>query len=190
MYRAQIIAAAEVEFSRSGYASTKVGAIAQTADLSLATVYKHFAGKSEIWDELHTVRMQELLARVEAERVRTGSVVDRILSSIASVARYLTEHPSYLDLNLWTGSGWASTADSHGVQQSVWGAGLESITDGVQHAVDEGEIRDLKPSVAAGLIVSTLQVFLADWAASGRVENPESVIAGMVQRMRWMLVGR
>jgi hypothetical protein len=76
------------------------------------------------------------------------------------------------------------------VQQSVWGAGLESITDGVQHAVDDGEIRDLKPSVAAGLIVSTLQVFLADWATSGRVENPESVIEGMVQRMRWMLVGR
>ncbi|MGN6160538.1 MAG: TetR/AcrR family transcriptional regulator, partial [Marmoricola sp.] len=79
MYRRQILNAAEVEFSRTGFASTKMSAIAKTADLSLATLYKNFAGKSEIWDSLHAERMADLLARVSAESDRSATALDRIL---------------------------------------------------------------------------------------------------------------
>ena len=53
LYRDLVLTAAEQEFARVGFAETKVATIAKTADLSLATVYKTFSGKDEIWDELH-----------------------------------------------------------------------------------------------------------------------------------------
>jgi AcrR family transcriptional regulator len=57
MYRMQIISAAEYEFARAGFEKTKVANIARTADVSLATLYKYFAGKDEIWDVLNQQRV-------------------------------------------------------------------------------------------------------------------------------------
>lgn len=190
MYRRQILQAAEVEFSRGGFANAKMSAIAKTADLSLATVYKHFGGKAEIWDDLHALRMADLLAQVEREREHGSSVLDQVLTGIAAVARYLTSHDSYLDMNLRTGAGWASSAPSAlGVQHTVWSAGLDAITGGIERAVTSGEIPAISPRVAAGLIVSSLHVWLAEWVQAGRAEDPGQMIDAMIQRLRWMLAG-
>ena len=53
-----------------------MAAIAKAADLSLATVYKTFAGKREIWNELHAERMTALLALVD-ERVAGDDLTAR-----------------------------------------------------------------------------------------------------------------
>ena len=190
MYRRQILDAAEVEFGRNGFGNTKMSAVAKAADLSLATVYKHFAGKVEIWDDLHAQRMDELLARVAAEAGTPETSLDRILQGVASVAGYLVDHPAYLDMSLWAGTGWASGERvAHGVQQTVWSAGLETMAAGVGRAVAEGEIPPIDARIAAGMIVNTLQVWLASWADRGRSEDPAALIEAMTQRLRWMLAG-
>ncbi|WP_203336680.1 TetR/AcrR family transcriptional regulator [Nocardioides limicola] len=188
MYRQQILAAAEVEFGRAGFADTKVNAIAGTAGLSLATVYKHFAGKNEIWDDLHSERMRQLLEAVDAAPRQGLAPLERLLTGIAEVARFLTDHGPYLEMNLWAGAGWAQhSGRAQGVQGSVWNAGLETITSGVEAALAEGEVVGIRPRVAAGMVVSALQVWLADWVATGRAQDPEEMIAGMVDRLRRLL---
>lgn len=190
MYRRQILNAAEVEFSRSGFASTKMNAIAKTADLSLATVYKNFAGKTEIWDVLHTARMQDLLRRVESEGLTSTSSFHRVIAGVASVTRYLVDHPSYLAMNLWAGTVWAaSDRAAHGVQETVWSAGLETIAAGVDNAVVAGEIPPIDPHVAAGLIVSSMQVWLARWADGELAGSADDLVEAMSERLRWMLGG-
>jgi AcrR family transcriptional regulator len=185
MYRRQVLNAAELEFSRSGFANTKMNAIAKTADLSLATVYKTFGGKTEIWDSLHGTRMEELLARVAAESHATSTPLDRIIEGVVSVTRYLIDHPAYLAMNLWAGTGWGSSdRGAHGVQETVWSAGLDTMAAGVRTAVNAGEIPPIDPHVAAGLIVSTMQVWLASWDADHSVDD---LIAEMTRRLRWML---
>lgn len=189
MYRTQILGGAEIEFSKAGFANTKMSAIARTADLSLATMYKHFAGKSEIWDALHADRMKDLLAEVEVAVPHPGSALDRILAGVGAVARYLTHHDNYLDMSLWAGTVWASTQETgHGMQRTVWSTGLDTMTAGVELAIANGEISDISPRVGAGLIVASLQVWLAEWAASGRTDDPEELIEAMSERLRWMLV--
>ena len=71
LYREVVLAAAEREFARVGFSAAKMAAIARAADVSLATVYKTFPGKTEIWDELHAERMSALLALVKAGRVES-----------------------------------------------------------------------------------------------------------------------
>ena len=190
MYRRQILDAAEVEFGNSGFDNTKVAAIARTAGLSLATVYKHFSGKTEIWDQLHNERMSELLERVDAEGRDAEGALDRILAGMASVARYLTEQPAYLDMNLWAGAGWASSDHvGIGAQRTVWNAGIDTLATGVGNAVEQKEIPPIDNVVAAGLIVSSIQVWLAAWSNDGRRADPSALIDDMVERLRWTLAG-
>lgn len=190
MYRQQILNAAELEFATTGYAPTKMSAIAQRADVSLATIYKNFDGKQEIWDALHTERMSALLAAVERTAGTHEAGLERLLGSIATVARFLAEHPGYLDLNLHVGLNWAANPqDASTVDRTVWLAGLDMITAGVERAIARGEVREIRPRVAAGIVVSALQVWLADWVRSGRDRDPDVVVAEMERHLRWMLVG-
>lgn len=187
LYRARVLTAAEREFARAGFADAKVTAIARGAELSLATVYKTFSGKEEIWNELHAERMTALVAQVD-ERVRdVASPLDRLLAGIATVAEFLTEHDGYLELNLRASSGWVGVEGGTEVQRTVWAAGLDMIAAGVEAARGAGETTDLRTRVATGLVVSALQVWLADWVESGRDREPREVVDELVAHLRLAL---
>lgn len=187
LYRDLVLVAAEREFARVGFAEAKMAAIAKASDLSLATVYKTFAGKSEIWNDLHAERMSALLALVEERTASAGSPLDRLLDGIAAVADFLMAHDAYLALSLGASSGWLTAGGSPGVQRTVWGSGLDMIAAGVGAASRTGELTDLRPRIAAGLVVSALQVWLSDWVESGRDRDPEVVAADLVAHLRAML---
>jgi len=186
LYRELVLEAAEREFARVGYADTKVAAIAKAADVSLATVYKTFDGKREIWNELHASRMSALLAVVEARMAGARSPLERLLAGIGGVAEFLTAHDSYLELSLGAGSGWVSAGGTD-VQRTVWSSGLDTIAAGVTAAAAAGELGGLRPRIAAGLVVSALQVWLGDWVESGRDRQPEVLVADLVAHLRVIL---
>ena len=187
LYRELVLSAAEREFGRVGFADTKMAAVAHAADLSLTTVYKTFAGKGEIWNELHAQRMQGLLGLVESRTTAADSPLERLLAGIAGVAEYLTDHDAYLELNLRSASGWLAAAEATGVQRTIWAAGVDMIASGVDGSRAAGELTDIRTRVATGLIISALQVWLADWVDSGRDRDPDVVIAELVSHLRVLL---
>lgn len=187
LYRDLVLTAAELEFARVGFTDAKMATIAKGADVSLATVYKTFPGKTEIWNDLHAERMTALLARVEERVARTDSPLERLLGGIAAVAEFLAGHDAYLELSLHASSGWLTASAGHGVQQTVWGSGLDTIAAGVEAARAAGELADLRPRIAAGLVVSALQVWLADWVESGRDREPAVLVEDLVGHLRGML---
>ena len=190
LYRRQILSAAEAEFGRTGYAAAKMSAIAETASLSLATVYKTFGGKEEIWDALHADRMNDLLAAVSTAARDAEPGLERLLTSVAAVARFLMDQPGYLDLNLRAGVNWAADADvAVGVERTVWVAGHDMITAGIEKSMAVGQIQTIRARVAAGMVVSALQVWLSDWVRSGRDRAPDVVIDELQQHLRWLLAG-
>lgn len=186
-YRQQILHAAEREFGKAGFAATPMNAIAATAGLSLATVYKSFSGKAEIWDALHRTRMDALLEAVN--KTDTGEPgLERLLKGLRSVFLFLAEQTAYLDMNLRAGGGWAGGAESaRGTQRTVWGSGLEVIAAGMQAAADRGELAGLNPGIAAGMAISALQVWLSEWVRSERAEDPEALVDDMTRRLRLLL---
>lgn len=186
-YRQQILHAAEREFGKAGFTATPMNSIAATAELSLATVYKSFSGKAEIWDALHRTRMDALLEAVrEADSGEPG--LERLLTGLRRVFLFLAAHPAYLEMNLRAGGGWASSVDeAHGIQRTVWSSGLEVIAGGMQAAADRGELAGLDPRIAAGMAISALQVWLSEWVRSERAEDPEALVDDMTRRLRLLL---
>lgn len=187
LYRDLVLDAAELEFARVGFAEAKMAAIAKASDLSLATVYKTFAGKNEIWNDLHAERMTALLALVDEPTASAGSPLARLLDGIAAVAEFLMAHDAYLELSLGASSGWLTAGGRAGVQRTVWSSGLDMIAAGVEAARAAGEVADLRPRIAAGLVVSALQVWLSDWVDAGRDREPKVVAADLVSHLRAML---
>lgn len=184
LYRERILDAAEAEFSRTGYDATKVQDVAAAAGLSLATVYKTFAGKAEIWDELHAARLASLVGEVEVADAG-GTAVDRVVAGLEATARYLGTHEAFLDLSLRTRSGWAHSSEvASGVQQSVWTGGIAMIERALVAAHASGELRDIRPRIAAGLVVSSLQVWLEEWVESGRDRPIDEVVAELAAHVR------
>jgi AcrR family transcriptional regulator len=190
MYRTQILLAAEQEFGVAGFAGTKMESVAATAGVSLATVYKVFDGKLDIWNALHRERMEALLRSVAAATPEVASPFERLIAGMAASARFLTENDAYLNMNVRAELGWASSERTGlGVQASVWTAGLDMIASGVEAAIALGELPPIRPRVAAGMVVSALQVWLTDWTATGRDRSSETLVDELILRMRWLLAG-
>lgn len=185
LYRERVLDAAEREFARVGYADARMPDVAREAGLSLATVYKTCTGKAEIWDDLQGSRMAGLLEAVAAATAGTVGL-ERLLVGVGATATYLAERPDYLAMSLRVGTAWAS-ADGVGVQRTVWSDGLESIAAGHAAAVAAGEATPLRSSVAAGLVVSALQVWLSDWWRSGRDRPVAEVVDELVDHLRRLL---
>lgn len=186
LYRDRVLDAAEREFARVGYADARMPDIAGAAGLSLATVYKTCAGKAEIWDELQASRMAGLLDAVAAATTGTAGL-ERLLVGVGATATYLAERPDYLAMSLRVGSAWASVGGT-GVQRTVWSDGLSTIEAGHAAAVAAGEAAPLRSAVAAGLVVSALQVWLSDWLRSGRDRPVDEVVGELLAHLRRLLV--
>lgn len=183
MYRRQIVAAAEAEFARAGFDRTKVADIAQSADVSLATVYKNFAGKDEIWDELNRQRMDEFITFGKQAVEGLDSPLDRLLNVLQTLVVYFGDHPNYLRLHISEGLSWATagTEWGRGNQRDAWRTGIDIMVALAEDAVASGEIEAIRPPVLARLVVSALQVWLTDWLTSGFDRPAEQVAAELGQ---------
>lgn len=187
LYRNLVLDAAEREFAQLGYADTKVTAIARSAGVSLATFYKAFAGKEEVWNELHRRRNAELRARVDEHVATALRPVERVLAGVAGAVSYLTDNPAYLELNLRTASGWLYGTGTTADQATAWAAGMRTIDNGVRAAVAAGELHGLRPAIARGMIISALQVWLADWVDSGYDRSADDVVDDLIAHLRLLL---
>ncbi|MCZ8377358.1 TetR/AcrR family transcriptional regulator [Mycobacterium sp. CPCC 205372] len=180
MYRQQILIAAEYEFARTGFTEAKVTAIAAAAGVSLATVYKNFDGKDEIWDVLHAQRMNELVDSVRVVSATVTSPLKRLHLGARAQVEFFAANPNYLALHVKEGLSWATAMGGgdagRGGQRSTWRAGLDMLTHGVQAAIDAGELPEGRPAIVAALMVSALQVWLTDWFVSGR-DRPAAEVA-------------
>ncbi len=186
MYRQQIVAAAEYEFSQTGFTNARMSEIAKTAGVSLATVYKHFAGKDDIWDALNAVRMQEFVTAVHARAETAESPLEAILVGARAEVEFFAAHPHFLQLHINEGLSWSSPSGEagRGGQRTAWRTGMQMITRAAEAAVDAGEITGLLPEIAGALVISALQIWLTDWVSKGKATPIEAVADAVVQHLR------
>jgi AcrR family transcriptional regulator len=190
MYRQQIIAAAELEFGRTGFDKTKVADIARSADVSVDTVYKNFDGKNEIWDALNQQRMDGFLAAGQSAMQGLSSPLERLLGLARAQVLFFAEHPNFLELHIKEGWSWATAGleqGLRGVQRDVWRTGLGIVTALAEEAIAAGEVCATRPTIVAGLAISALQVWLADWVNCERdrpaQEVADELVAHLIQAL-------
>lgn len=188
LYREHILSAAEREFGETGFQAAKVSDIARRAGVSLATVYKNFGGKDDLWDALNAQRMAEFIEAVYSRTRSVDSPLEKILVGARAEVEFFAEREDFLRLHLTDGLSWGTASTypgaGRGGQRTAWRTGMDMITRATEAAVKVGEIRGIRPIVAAALVISALQVWLTDWIANDRT-RPVSVVADeLVEHLR------
>ncbi|WP_231989960.1 TetR/AcrR family transcriptional regulator [Mycobacterium sp. 852002-51971_SCH5477799-a] len=191
MYHEQILASAEYEFARTGFTDAKVSAIAKTAGVSLATVYKHFTGKDQLWDALNSLRMTEFVDAVRTRTAPIDSPLEKILTGARAEVEFFAAHPHFLALHLHEGLSWGTASAlidaGRGGQREAWRTGMEMISHAAEAAIDAGEISALRPAVVASLVISALQIWLTEWIATDRALPIDKVADEVVDHLRCCL---
>jgi AcrR family transcriptional regulator len=188
MYEELILEGAEREFARVGFADTKVQDIARTSDVSLATVYKTFPGKGAIYDAVHGKRMAELIEFSTSSLGAIASPFDRLLAAVSKQVEYFAGHPNYLRMHIRDGLSWATASGISGISRQTavetWRAGIAMMTDGIEAAIDSGEMIAMRPELLTQLVIAALQVWLTDWIETEVRVAPSTVAAELVEYLR------
>jgi len=186
MYQQQIITAAEVEFGRSGFDGTKVSDIASTAGVSQATLYKHFTGKDDIWDALNRARMEEFSTVGLAATEGVVSPLESLFCMIREQVSYFAAHPGFLQVHAREGLSWgtAGVDVGRGSQRDVWRTGIDTMVLLAEELIESGDVPTMRPQVLAGLVISSLQVYLTDWLNQGCVAPADEVSSELIAHLR------
>jgi AcrR family transcriptional regulator len=90
--REALLAAAEEVFARKGYHGASLDDIAQTAGVSKALIYEHFASKRELHASLVTAHVEEIFRRLEVNAQNGGSAEERLRGGIDAFLSFVEEH--------------------------------------------------------------------------------------------------
>jgi AcrR family transcriptional regulator len=178
LYRELILAAAERVFGQRGYDDAKMEEIARETGLSLQTVYGVFAGKAEIYRELHEAGDRALLQRA-AESVRgIEDPWQALRAGVRAYALYFLEHPDFLRMQLREGLTWGSESVAAGsrARSQAWRSGVDMLTTAFARCIERGLFVARDPRLLARMMVAMQQVELAHWLEGGMREPPEAVL--------------
>jgi AcrR family transcriptional regulator len=161
--RAQIIECAVEAFAELGYANTSLARIAERAGISKGVISYHFAGKTELIEQIvdHVYRdiTQFVLPRMEGEATATGA----LRANIRAVVEYMRGHRDQL-LALGEIFNNVRTSDGrrrYGVvfNEPIYEAREELFRRGQQ----SGELRSFDPRVMAVTVQAAIDEMFAYW---------------------------
>jgi AcrR family transcriptional regulator len=184
MYRTLVVDAAEHLFATRGYERTKIQDIAAASGLSLGTLYSVFEGKADIVEAIHDERLGELFLLVSETMATGDKAAVRLIEGNRVFIRWLAEHPDFLRIHLGNRA-WAS--NPRGVskgQVDAWHRGIHLIAAVIRQAMDEGDLHDGDPVLAARLMVAVQQVFMSAWVEAGMDEAANSLSKRMETQIR------
>jgi AcrR family transcriptional regulator len=90
--REGILAAAEEVFARRGYHGAALDDIAQTAGISKALIYEHFASKRELHASLVNAHVEEIFQRLQASAGVDRPGEERLRGGIDAFLSFVEEH--------------------------------------------------------------------------------------------------
>jgi AcrR family transcriptional regulator len=90
--REAILAAAEEVFAGNGYHGASLDDIAQTAGISKALIYEHFASKRELHASLINAHVEEIFRRLQANAAAGLPGEERLRGGIDAFLSFVEEH--------------------------------------------------------------------------------------------------
>lgn len=153
-YRQGILAAAEHEFARAGFAMVKMADVARAAGVAVGTLYNYFKSKDEIFEEILAQRCGEMRSSLN-EALRGGSPLEQIAVVVRHSLENLEQQGALFAVFYERGAVAEYDIERIGGQlaQQEYQRFLTLLADVLRAAVEAGELRkDIPvPTMAAAL---------------------------------------
>jgi AcrR family transcriptional regulator len=174
-YRKVILDAAERVFADRGYEASRIQRIADEAGVSVGTIYGVFGSKSELFSEVLTRRLPELLEVTRTAAVEAQTALESLKHGLRAYIIYLLEHPDYLQIHLREHAWGLGPTRASAEQLAAWREGLELEAQVLAVAIEDGLVIDEDPERLARCVTAVHQVQLWDWVEGGMTEPAEAV---------------
>jgi AcrR family transcriptional regulator len=158
--RAQIVRSAITTIADVGYAQASFARIAERAGVSAALISYHFAGKTDLIDQVVTDIVDSMRAAIEAGADSAASYRDALRAVVAGQVRYFAEH-SAETLALAA----IRAASEPGIADSAWTQRIRSlaeIEEMLRAGQAAGEFRPFPVGMMAATILAALEAIPAE----------------------------
>ena len=182
--RQSVLEAAIIEFSRSGYAATRLEDIAKTAKVTRGAVYHHFnGGKAELFAhiiEQATQAGNQAIDRAIQEGGPFLEIVHRILVYTLDLLAEDAQFRAAMSLLIFNSGDSPDLTPLRTARLEQGLVQMEQIAGFFQMAIDQGAVRaDLDPQVAARSFLAYQNGLILLWLSSPGVVDPEQHAAGL-----------
>lgn len=171
--RTELLAAAEALFQERGYQGTTMAALAEAAELPLATIYTLFPAKEQIYFTLVEERAAALFAAVEAASAGAEPGLARLLAVVERVVAFFEAHRAFFQLFISTRSGleWTVKDDLGEAVNRIYNRHLDLMETIVTEAIARGEVKPLPPAEITHAIAGLMNAFIFQWVVE-RTDRP------------------
>ncbi len=177
--RQQVLAAALVVFSTSGYHAASMDEIAEEAGVSKPVLYQHFPGKLELYLELLDAGLEQLIDAARAalsatdNATRVSAMVDAFFSFVADphgAFRLVFE---------------SDMANDAAVRERVDAADLELARMAAAVIADDTGLSDEEALLLASGMLGLVQVSARRWMRAGPDRLPREGASELVASLAW-----
>ncbi len=156
--RNDIVEAAIAEFREHGFGAARINAIAENAQVSKRTLYKHFESKDALFDEIVEIIMQRN-ASVRHVSFDPGKPIrDQLIEEVEAIVDQVSDD-TYIGLNRLIASEYLrndALAQRIFSREEVTSDPLASL---IAEAMDAGALKKADPAFAAGQLNAQLKHF-------------------------------
>jgi AcrR family transcriptional regulator len=178
-FRTRILAAAERLIGLRGLERTRMQDIAKEADVALATLYRYYPTKQEIYVAVVADRTDAFFRRAKGVVDGAASAADNLMAFARAIADFCLEHADTLRFILRTTPSWGL-----GDHIGSWTAQRDFHAELVSRCMDEGVVVGRDASFVARQMVAITQVHLSDWLENGMQVDHDAVVAGICDQLQ------
>lgn len=181
---ADILNAAEQEFSEKGFYGTRVDEISEKANINKGMIYKYFGSKELLYREVLITVYGRIGQQEHLLLSEEGSCVERIRGIIAFYFSFLQQNPTYVNLLMWENLNKGRSIESIDLatlRNPAMGLLREILHDGIQN----GEFRaDIDPEqIIYSILIYTYANFTNQYTFSKMIGKNFADPANMEKRV-------
>ncbi len=163
----EILAAAEKLFAKRGFFKTSMADISEVSEFPLATIYKFFQGKEDIYYTLINEKADlfMIMQKEAIEKIRTVKSKMKVLAE--RHLRFFEENRDFFKIYISERNGLAVTIreDLGGYIHKKHEEYIQFVTAILREGIKKGEVREMDPLKMALLMVGSLDTLTYRWIA-------------------------
>ncbi|MCC6640052.1 MAG: TetR/AcrR family transcriptional regulator [Deltaproteobacteria bacterium] len=184
MYHDLVFESAEKVFGERGFEHATMMDVAREAGVSLKTVYTSFAGKRELYEEIHEIRSQAFVTQIRQALKEAAGPVEQLGALAGAYASFLLAHEAWLRITLSERVAWG-LGPTTGLGADAWRTSLGRIVEIIEAGMAQGVFHPGDAETLAASCLALMQVQIA--RAVERGLDREKIAAELETQLRRLL---
>jgi len=155
-------------FAEQGFFKTTMSQIAKESEFALATIYRFFRSKEELYFTLIEEKLELLIDNVQEAVVKVSSSVEKIKALIRAQMTFFEEHPHFFKLLMAEKFG-LEEGEKDTLRERIgrkYNSYLNSISEIIRKGIRRGELKRVDPKETSHTLAGMLNTFTLMWLSN------------------------